>query len=84
MPSPLSPEERRRRRAALRRHHPDLGGDAEEFVRTLQAWESPSSAGTPRSAGSEVRFVRRPRGLRGLLAWWQRRSHRSSAPRRVV
>jgi hypothetical protein len=84
VPSPLSPEERRLRRAALRRHHPDLGGDAEEFMRTLRAWESPSSAGTAGPAGSEVRFVRRPRGLRRLLAWWQRRSRRSSAPRRVV
>ena len=84
MPSPLSPDERRRRRAALRRHHPDLGGDAEEFTRTLRAWESPSSAGTPGPAGPEVRFVRRPRGPRRLLAWWQRRSRRSSAPRRVV
>ena len=81
----LAPDELKRRWQELaRRHHPDLGGDAEEFVRTLRAWESPSSAGTPRSAGSEVRFVRRPRGLRRLLAWWQRRSHRSSAPRRVV
>jgi hypothetical protein len=82
--SPLSPEQRRCRRAALRRHHPDLGGDAEEFTRTLRAWESPSSAGTPGPTGPEVRFVRRPRGLRRLLAWWQRRSRRSSAPRRVV
>ena len=84
MPSPLSPDERRRRRAALRGHHPDLGGDAEEFMRTLRAWESPSSAGTAGPVGSEVRFMRRPRGLRRLLAWWQRRSRRSSAPRRVV
>lgn len=84
MPSSLSPEDRRRRRAALRRSHPDLGGDAEEFMRTLRAWESRSSAGTPGPAGSEVRFVRRPRGLRRVLAWWQRRSRRSSAPRRVV
>jgi hypothetical protein len=80
VPSSLPPDERRRRRAALRRHHPDLGGDAGEFVRALQAWESRS----PGAAGSEVRFVRRPRGARRLLAWWQRRSRRSSAPRRVV
>ena len=84
MATPLTPDERRRRRAALRRHHPDLGGDAEEFMRTLRAWETPSSAGTAGPAGSEIRFVRRPRGLRRLLAWWQRRSRRSSAPRRVV
>jgi hypothetical protein len=84
VPSPLSPEERRQRRASLRRHHPDLGGDAEEFVRTLRAWGTPPPAAPPRPAGSGVRFVRRPRGLRRVLAWWQRRSHRSSAPRRVV
>ena len=76
MPSYLTPDERRRRRAALRRHHPDLGGDAGEFVRTLQTWES----GSPGRAGAEVRFVRRPRGLRRLLIRWRR----SSAPRRVV
>jgi hypothetical protein len=84
VPSSLSPEERRRRRAALRRHHPDLGGNAEEFMRTLRVWESRSSTGTPGPPGAEVRFVHRPRGLRRLLAWWQRRSRRSSAPRRVV
>ncbi len=85
MASPLSPDERRRRRAALRRHHPDLGGDAEEFMRTLRTWESRSPAGTPGPAGSEVRFVRRPRGVRRLLAWWRRsRSRRSPAHRRVV
>ncbi len=82
MPSPLTPDERRRRRAALRRHHPDLGGDAEEFVRTLRAWGSRSATGAATPAGSEVRFVRRPRGLRRLSAWW--RSRRSPAPRRVV
>lgn len=82
MPTPLSPEERRRRRAALRLHHPDLGGDAEEFTRTLRAWESRS--GLDPSAGSEVRFVRRPRGVRRLLAWVQQHRSRRSAPRRVV
>ncbi|SET83921.1 hypothetical protein [Geodermatophilus poikilotrophus] len=84
MPTPLTPDERRRRRAALRRHHPDLGGDAEEFARTLRAWGARSPAGTPGPAGSEVRFVRRPRGARRLLAWWRRsRSRRSPAHRRV-
>ena len=85
MPSPLSPDERRRRRAALRRHHPDLGGDAEEFMRTLRTWESRPAAGIPGPAGSEVRFVHRPHGVRRLLAWWRRsRSRRSPAHRRVV
>ena len=84
MPSPLPPDERRRRRAVLRQHHPDLGGDAEEFVRAVRAWESRPTAGTPAPAGSEVRFVRRPRGLRRLLAWLPRRARRPSASRRVV
>ena len=78
VPSPLSPDDRRRRRAALRRHHPDLGGDPEEFARTLRAWESPSRD------GSEIRFVHRPRGLRGLLSRWRQRRSRRSAPPRVV
>ena len=82
MPSPLSPDERRRRRAALRRHHPDLGGDVEEFMRVLRTWESRPVTGATGPAGSEVRFVRRPRGLRRLSAWW--RARRSPAPRRVV
>jgi len=79
MTSSPSPDERRRRRAELRRHHPDLGGDAEEFLRTLRAWESRRASGP---AGAEVRFVRRPRGARRVLAWW--RARRSPAPRRVV
>ncbi|SNR95132.1 hypothetical protein SAMN06893096_1018 [Geodermatophilus pulveris] len=79
MTSSPSPDERRRWRAELRRHHPDLGGDAEQFLRTLRAWESrPASA----LAGAEVRFVHRPRGARRVLAWW--RARRSPAPRRVV
>ena len=82
MPSPLSPDERRQRRAALRRLHPDLGGDAEEFARAVQAWQVRPTSGAPAPAGSEVRFVRRPRGLRRLSAWW--RTRRSPAPRRVV
>lgn len=84
MPSSLTPEERRRRRAELRRSHPDLGGNAEEFLRTLRSWEIRSTTGAPGPVGSEVRFVRRPRGLRRALAWWPRRFRRSSAPRRVV
>ena len=78
MPSPLSPDDRRRRRAALRRHHPDLGGDPEEFARMLRAWDSPPGD------GSELRFVRRPRGLRGLLARWRQHRSRRAAPPRVV
>ncbi|WNV75120.1 hypothetical protein [Geodermatophilus sp. DSM 44513] len=76
MTTPLSPDERRRRRAELRRHHPDLGGDPEAFARTQRAWASRPGA------GAEVRFARRPRGVRRVLAWW--RARRSPAPRRVV
>ena len=34
-----SDDERRRRRALIRAHHPDRGGDPDEFVRLLQRFE---------------------------------------------
>src|SRR4051794_9231439 len=64
MPSPLPRDERRRRRALLRAHHPDLGGNPEEFIRVMAAMRADRSTASS-SPGDEVRFVRRPRGLGG-------------------
>jgi hypothetical protein len=83
MPSPLSPDERRRRRALLRAHHPDLGGNPEEFIRVMAAMRAGRST-TPSSSGDEVRFVRRPHGLARIAAWCRQRRHRRSGPSRVL
>ena len=68
------PEERRRRRELLRAHHPDFGGDPEQFIRVVDSFESagPGTASDP--VGSEVRFTRRPRGLSRVTAWYRRRN----------
>ena len=75
MPSDPDPEERRRRRALLRAHHPDLGGDPEEFIRLAAALDGAGGRSTPAPGhlGDEVRFVPRPRGLRRVTAWYRRR-----------
>lgn len=65
----------RRRRAVLRAHHPDLGGDPAELDRQLRLLAPPARA----VAG--VVFVRRPRGLRGLIAWLGRHRRAGKAPR---
>jgi hypothetical protein len=81
VPDELTPEQRRLRRALLRRHHPDLGGDPEQFRRVLQAFRSGNAEPLPHD---EVRFVRRPRGLARIAAWCRTRRHRRHRPRRVV
>ncbi|RBY79024.1 hypothetical protein [Blastococcus sp. TF02A-26] len=73
-------EERRRRRALLRAHHPDLGGDPEEFIRVLAELRSGRTAREP---ADDVRFVRRPRGLARLTSWLRART-RPQRPRRVI
>ena len=78
MPSSPDPAERRRRRALLRATHPDLGGDPEEFIRVLAALDAGGTAAP--GPGDEVRFVRRPRGVARVTAWWRRRRR----PPRVV
>jgi hypothetical protein len=78
MPSSPDPAERRRRRALLRAAHPDLGGDPEEFIRVLAELDHGGTAA--RGPAGEVRFVRRPRGLARIPAWWRRRRR----PPRVV
>jgi hypothetical protein len=81
VPDALTPEQRRLRRELLRRHHPDLGGDPEQFIQVLEAFQ-PGRVGP--GAGDDVRFVRRPRGLARVPAWYQARRRRRSRPRRVV
>lgn len=59
----------------LRAHHPDLGGDPAELIHRLAAL-------SPADHSSQPVVVRRPRGLRGLVAWWrERRRRRTRAPR---
>lgn len=64
--------QRRQRRAVLRAHHPDLGGDAAELIAALRRLELDRSASTDRFDG-EVVFIRRPRGLARVTAWWKSR-----------
>ncbi|RBY80366.1 hypothetical protein DQ239_04780 [Blastococcus sp. TF02-09] len=68
-------EERRRRRQVLKAHHPDLGGNAVDFIRVAAELGTGRRRppATPTRLGDEVRFVRRPRGLGRLTAWYRRR-----------
>ena len=85
VPDEPTPEQRRLRRALLRRHHPDLGGDPEQFGRVLQAFRSGNAEPlTHDLMDDEVRFVRRPRGLARIAAWCRTRRRRRHRPRRVV
>jgi hypothetical protein len=82
MSSRRDPEERRHRRAVLKAHHPDLGGDPAEFIRVAAALDGGGerSAPAPTPVGDDVRFVRRPRGLGRVTAWYRRRRR----PPRVI
>lgn len=60
------------RRALLRRHHPDLGGDPEEFVRLLATWDAAGASPGPEPGGATTAttlLARRPR-----RAAWRRRT----------
>lgn len=82
MLDPAGAQERRRRRALLRAHHPDLGGDAEQFAAAVRdAGRGRPAPGPGPVAGGGLRFVRRPRGLARILWWW--RGRRRSGPPRV-
>lgn len=67
-PSATDDEIRRAYRVRARRTHPDVGGDAAEFVQVQQAWEilgsAAARAGYDRGAG-ETSWARRPQGRRG-------------------
>lgn len=87
MAESLDRAHRRRRREALRRVHPDLGGTSEEFARVFRSFAATPHRGAAdrgATAGAEVRFVRAPRGLARLPAWFRTRRRRATAPRRVV
>jgi hypothetical protein len=86
MPTVNARQERRRRRVLLKAHHPDLGGDPEEFIRAVAAFGAGGSRGPtpPAQAGDEVRFVPTPHGLGRLTAWCdkqQRKRRRRRYPR---
>lgn len=72
------------RRALLRQHHPDLGGDPEEFVRVVAALDRAASRPAPPPPGPTTLLAHRP-----LRAAWRRRTrllaHRVSTglPRRL-
>ncbi|MEV5000618.1 hypothetical protein [Nocardioides sp. LML1-1-1.1] len=57
------------RRALLRRHHPDLGGDPEEFVRLVATLDAAVASPGTDPAGVTTLLARRP-----LRAAWRRRT----------
>lgn len=58
------------RRALLRRHHPDLGGDPDEFVRLLAALDrDAASPGGTGGTGATTVLTHRP-----LRSAWRRRT----------
>ncbi|WP_037366435.1 hypothetical protein [Amycolatopsis orientalis] len=73
-------------RRFVRTHHPDVGGDPDEFAAGLRAFQHGSpheiAAGTgsaPR--GESLVFVRRARGVSRLLAALAERRRRKRNPR---
>ncbi|WP_420122435.1 hypothetical protein [Nakamurella sp.] len=60
-------DDRAARRAYIRDHHPDRGGDPDEFVAGLRRWD-----GGRRTPPGEPIVIRRSRRRR-LLLWWRRR-----------
>ncbi|WP_433324515.1 hypothetical protein [Spirillospora sp. CA-294931] len=65
---------RRAFRAWVRVHHPDAGGDPEEFVAGLQRWHRELTAPTVRGGGGEVVAFRTRGGLWLVTRWWRRRT----------
>jgi len=68
-------------RAWVRAHHPDAGGDPEEFAAGLSRWRAqlaiPAGCG-----GAEVTVFRTRGGLWLIERWWQR--HQRRGIRRVI
>jgi hypothetical protein len=57
----VADEPRAARREFIRTHHPDRGGDLDQFVAGLQRFDVEAAAGA-----APVMFVRRPRGIRRI------------------
>jgi hypothetical protein len=74
-------EVRRRYREFIRTHHPDRGGDPDEFQAGLAALRREMAAAD--RADRPVVFVHRPRGLAAWWARWQERLARRRRPPRV-
>ena len=74
-------ELRRRYREFIRTHHPDRGGDPDEFQAGLAAFRREMAAAD--RADGPVVFARRPRGMAAWWAWWQERLARRRRPPRV-
>lgn len=68
-------------RAWVRVHHPDAGGDPEEFAAGLSRWRA--ELAVPAGCGRvEVTVFRTRGGLWLIERWWQRRQRHGT--RRVV
>jgi hypothetical protein len=70
----LDAQERRDFRAWVRAHHPDAGGDSEEFVAGLTDWRRGRNAGqaVPMDRPRVTAFRSR-HGMWTLARWWRRR-----------
>ncbi|SFQ60268.1 hypothetical protein SAMN05421810_110153 [Amycolatopsis arida] len=79
------PEERAAFREFVRRHHPDVGGDPEEFVAGLTRFRRDSAA--PQSDvdryDAPVSFVQRAGGVAGMVEVVRRWRRRRREPPRV-
>ena len=71
-------------RRFVRTHHPDVGGDPDEFAAGLREFQRDPeiAAGTePAPRGESLVFVRRSRGVPRLLAAFAERRRRKRNPR---
>jgi hypothetical protein len=79
-PGPDSPERERavraRRREAAKRHHPDLGGDPDEFIRAMRGLEEAAAAGSGHHADTGRGDITILVTGRSRARHWLRRSHR--------
>lgn len=64
--------DRREFRAWVRAHHPDAGGDPEEFAAALAIWRE-RLRGRAAVPAADVTVFRSRRGLWLVRRWWRRR-----------
>ncbi|MFC6886631.1 MULTISPECIES: hypothetical protein [Actinomadura] len=69
---PRTAEERAAFRAWVRAHHPDVGGDPEEFAAGLRSFRRPARHGR-----AAVSVVRRRRWPASAVSRWRRRRRRA-------